>query len=114
MFENMLPIAIKAGLSIPEFWDLTCSEIIIYVRAVNEEKLEDMRVQARMVHTLGDLVGLASWSNEPYPQIEDVFPELFDAVEQKEERQEQEAMLERDKWLVFAESFNRRRGEVRA
>lgn len=107
----MLPEAIKTGLSIPEFWEMTYQEIVVYVKAVNEEKIEDMRVQARMIHTLGGLVGAAAWGDK-YPEITEVFPGLFDTNEIEEERQEQEAMLERDKWLAFAESFNQKRREV--
>lgn len=109
-----MPGAIRAGLSIQEFWDLTFKEICIYVEAMNEEKLDEARYHATLIHTLGGLIGLAAWSGKPYPAISEVFPELFNPEEIAEQQAEIAAKIERDKWLAYAESLNLKRREGKA
>lgn len=108
-----MPHAVRAGIPVKDFWDMTYKEIRISIQAVSEDKLDEMRYHAKMIHTLGALVGIAGWSKDPYPEITEVFPGLFDEAEEAERRQEIQMQMEKDKWLAFAESFNQKRKEVK-
>lgn len=109
-----MPSAIRAGISILDFWDMTYEEIRVHIEAINEEKLDEMRYHAKLAHVLGALVGMAAWSEEPYPSESEAFPGLFDAEETKRQRQEMALRAEKDKWLAYAAAFNQQRREGKA
>lgn len=109
-----MPSAIRAGISVLDFWELTYKEICVQINAVNDEKLDEMRYHAKLAHILGALVGMATWSKEPYPSEAEAFPGLFDTEEIERQRQELAMRAEKDKWLAYAAAFNQQRREGKA
>ncbi|WP_040195054.1 hypothetical protein [Clostridium culturomicium] len=111
VFNELLPLAVRAGISINNYWELTYGEICIYLKAYNDEKLERTREQASLTYRLADLIGASVArlldSNSEYPSIDKAFPGLFDDVV-KEQKKEKDWSVDVARFMNFAMAHNKK------
>ena len=107
----MLDNALDWGVTEEQFWNMTIGELERLVSS--KQRIEKHRAKERATfdYTLALLIGRAvQGSNEehPFPDLYEVYPNLFfdEAVKREEERQEQQAQLSAIRFIQFAESFN--------
>lgn len=81
--------------------------------AFNKAEMRRMKEEAINTYQLADLIGISvsRLMNEKatYPAIHEVYPNLFDAPEPKEQQQDWRIMKER--LMGFANAHNKKRGE---
>ena len=107
----MLDNALDYGVTEEQFWNMTIGELD---RLVNSrQRIEKYRAKERATfdYTLALLIGRAVRGGDeehPFPDLYEVYPELFfdEAVKREEQKQEQLAQLSAIRFIQFAESFN--------
>ena len=94
----MLPIAVKAGMTIPQYWDSTIGEIALYLKVFqeNEEaKAKEILVSNyNIAYLTSSFVG-CSLNGKPIPSIQQLFPDIFreeNVEEQKKKENEEKAL----------------------
>lgn len=107
----MLDNALDWGLSEEEFWNMTIGELDRYVSSRQRQEKHKLKERATMDYTHALLIGRAvkgSDEEHPFPDLYEVYPQLFfEEVKQKEEREsELRAELSAIRFIQFAESFN--------
>lgn len=120
VFHRLLKEAIKCGLGIMEFWDLTYEEIVLYINTYAEQEKEKLKERALLDYKLADLIGISAGrlldSKVEFPQIHTAYPSLFSPVESEPDVpawQETKAKL-----MKFAQgrnkalAKNKRRGNI--
>lgn len=98
-------------MSLHEFWDCTYGEILLHIDVYNEKKIDEVKLQARMVYQLAQLMTAGTGvvlNGGTFPSIHDTFPELFD----QEVVDVAEQVNEKNKWLAFAQAHNAKRKEA--
>lgn len=108
---KMLDNALDYGLSEEQFWNMTVGELDRYVSSRQRQEEHRLKERATMDYTLALLIGRTfSGSNEenPFPDLYEVYPNLFfkEAVKRKEEEAERLSQLSAIRFRQFAESFN--------
>lgn len=92
---------------------MTIGELSRAVRSkIRVQKLE-ARQKASYDYTLAQLIGRACGMafgsiKDPFPEIAEIYPTLFDSEEMKQKKQEQQAELSALRFKQFAESFNKK------
>lgn len=105
--------ALDYGLSELDFWDMTPGEVVRYVNSRIKVKRIEAQEKASYDYILANLivkgVGITLGSKETMPQVQDVYPGIFDDVikEQEEKRQQQKAQLSALRFRQFAQSYNK-------
>lgn len=107
----MLDNALDYGLSEKEFWEMTFSELDRFIDSKQRQEEYRLKERATMDYTLALLIGRSmQGSNEehPFPELYEVYPNLFfeEFRKQEEEKKEQIAQLSAIRFIQFAESFN--------
>lgn len=107
----MLDNALDWGLSEETFWNMTVGELDRYIDSKRRQETHRLKERATMDYTLALLVGRAmrgSSEENPFPELYEVYPNLFfdEAIKREEERAEQQAKLSAIRFIQFAESFN--------
>jgi hypothetical protein len=113
LFEQLLPIAMKCGISIWEYWELTYGEIALVIENHNEMEMQRVREQATMNYIHAHLVSLSVArlmdKNAKYPPIHEVYSNLFEApIEEKKE----DWRIVKERMSRYAEAHNKKRGAV--
>ena len=105
-----LDSALYYGITEWDFWDMTLAEL---VRAVNNKKRlqkEELQAKATFDYALADLIGrsVARIHNSAnnMPDIDKVYPSLFDSEEIEEIKQENKNKLFELQLRQFAQSHN--------
>jgi hypothetical protein len=108
---TLLQPAINVGLDEERFWNMTVAEIQRYM----DGAIWRMKQQAQFDYTLANLIGVSVariMSNEVnYPQIEEIYPELFeDIIKEKQRQKEEEVIINKsvNNFLAFAMKHNSR------
>ena len=111
----MLENALDYGISEETFWNMTIGEL--ERKAESCKRLEKHRAKERATfdYTLAMLVGRAFGASEehPFPDLFDVYPELFkdDIAKREEEESARQAQLSAIRFIQFAQSFNKKFAE---
>lgn len=107
VFNILYPMALRAGIHPIEFWDLTFYEITTVINAFNEQLTYEMRQQAANTYILADLIGISVGrlvdKSVKYPNIDTLYPDLFDPIETKPQ---QNWLLMKERMIDFAEGRN--------
>ena len=112
--NDLLPIALKNGVSIKDYWDLTPVEIAQIIKANTERQKEELKIRAQLSYQTAQLTalfvsGMLDNHNREYPTVYECYPELF-----KDEIKEQERIndeKQKEQWKLFIQNHNNRRGD---
>jgi hypothetical protein len=103
--------ALKIGISVDRFWNMTYLEAAeeinaYYKRRDNGEKRQE-QIRALMDYQLAQLIGTIVHDPKHYPDsLDAAYPELF-----KEKRKPENWKAQKADFALWAAEFNRRRGE---
>ena len=107
-----LDIALDWGISESEFWDMTLAELNRLLASKKRCLISQQREKATFDYVLADLIGRSIGrlynSSNKMPEINAVYPSLFDSEEIKDKQQEKKDELSVARFKAFANSFNRR------
>lgn len=107
----MLDNALDWGLSEQEFWNMTVGELDRYVSSRQRQEKHKLKERATMDYTLALLIGRAvkgSDEEHPFPELYEVYPELFleEAKVKEQTEADKRTQLSAIRFIQFAESFN--------
>lgn len=107
--------ALDFGLKEHEFWEMTLAEFDRYVDSRRRVQEREGKEKATYDYILGDLIGRSIArifdSNNQYPEIYDAYPAFFDREAIEEQREERTQELSAQRFMAFAESFNKKFAE---
>ena len=102
--------ALELGIPEPVFWDMDLGEAVRAVKAGAERLQREMQWQAELVYKHACLTELAVnrqlGGKNKWPEIEDVFPGIFDAEKLKAERELRKAQAWGEQFKAFARVWN--------
>ena len=110
--EKLLINSLDWGISEFDFWEMTPAEI---ERAVaSKQRVRKIEAQERagydyiLANLIGKNISILLGSKESYPQIDEVYPDLFKdiAQEQQQKIEEQKMNLSALRFKQFAQSYN--------
>ena len=110
----MLITALDSGITEADFWEMTLGEIARSVESRNRLYKAQMQEKASLDYIQAQLiikgVGIVLGSKERFPNINEVYPSLFDDLqkEQEEKMAAQKAELSALRFKQFAQSYNKR------
>ena len=106
------------GLKERDFWEMTPAEVAREVSAINRARTIALQERATFDYIHAQLitkgVSIVLGDKTPFPQIHDVYPNIFDSVieEQKAKIAEQKAKLSASRFRQFAQSYNNRHKQM--
>lgn len=107
--------ALDLGLTEQEFWEMTLAEFDRVVASRRRVQEREAKEKATYDYILGDLIGRSIArvfdSNNRYPEIYEAYPAFFDKEKIEEQRQEKQQELSAQRFMAFAESFNKKFAE---
>lgn len=110
-----LESALDSGLTEREFWEMTLAEFDRFIDSRRRVQEREAKEKATYDYILGDLIGRSIArvysSSNSYPEIYDAYPALFDREIIEEQRQERQNELSAQRFMAFAESFNKKFAE---
>lgn len=109
--EELLKVAIQAGISYSDFWEMTVGEVTLIVEAYNKKQLEDYKIQlsldyqlaANISHFMGRVL-----NGKQIPSLQETHPSLLNEVEQKEIKS---SAIQKELLIDFAIRHNKMRGD---
>lgn len=107
-------MALDTGIKEFDFWDMTVGEIVRQIESFNRVKMSSAREKATYDYILASLivrgVSITLGSKGSFPQIEEVYPNIFEDIqkEQEEKIAEKKAELSILRFKQFAHSYNNR------
>lgn len=109
--EELLKVAIQAGISYSDFWEMTIGEISLIVDAYNKKQVEDYKIQlsldyqlaANISHFMGRVL-----NGKQIPSLQETYPSLLNEVEQKEVKS---SAIQKELLIDFAIRHNKMRGD---
>ena len=111
----MLDNALDWGITEHEFWNMTIAELERKTASCSRLQKHKAKERATFDYTLAMLIGRAFGASEehPFPDLFDVYPELFkDDVKKREEAESaRQAKLSAIRFMQFAQSFNKKFAE---
>ena len=111
MYE-WLDIALDWGISEEEFWDMTLAELQRLLNSKKRTLIAQQKEKATFDYILADLIGRSVSriysSSSKMPEINKVYPTLFDSDEIEEAIQKKKDELSAVRFKQFAENFNKR------
>ena len=111
MYE-WLDIALDWGISEEEFWDMTLAELQRLLNSKKRTLIAQQKEKATFDYILADLIGRSVSriysSSSKMPEINKVYPTLFDSDEVEEAIQKKKDELSAVRFKQFAENFNKR------
>ena len=116
MFTNriykLLDTCLDYGITEHEFWDMTFAELERLIKSKQRQEKIRLKEKASFDYILADLIGKSISrlysSDNNIPNIEEVYPSLFDAQELQEQKQQKQDQLSEIRLKQFAQSFNKR------
>ena len=94
---------------------MTLAEFDRYVESRKRVQERDAKEKATFDYILGDLIGRSIAriynSSSHYPEIYDAYPAFFEKETIEEQRQEKLQELSAQRFMAFAESFNKKFAE---
>ena len=111
----MLDNALDWGITEHEFWNMTIGELERRAESCKRLDKHRLKEKATFDYTLAMLIGRAFSASEehPFPDLFDVYPELFkeDVKKREEEESARAAQLSAVRFMQFAQSFNKKFAE---
>ena len=111
MAWELLQPAINLGLDESDFWDMTIAELGRWIDGATWR----MKNKARFDYQLADLIGISMSrlisEGADFPNIEEVYPNLFEAEKDKEEQpivKDDIMTISQNRFLAFAQAHNAR------
>ena len=108
----MLPMAIQAGMTIPQFWTSTIGEIVLYLKAYTEREearsKELLTSNYNIAYLTACFVGY-TFDGKPIPSIQQLFPTVFTEENVEKEQEEKALALYKEQMLDFAIAHNKKR-----
>ena len=90
---------------------MTIAELERCVSSKNRVRKRELQEKATFDYTLADLIGKSVSriynANNTMPEIEEIYPTLFDSKELQIKKQEKQAKLSAIRFKLFADSFNK-------
>ena len=109
--EELLKVAIQAGISYSDFLEMTIGEVTLIVEAYNKKQEEEYKIQLSLDYQLASniayFVGLAL-NGKQIPSLQKTYPSLFSEVEQKEVKS---SAIQKELLIDFAIRHNKMRGD---
>ena len=97
--------ALIAGVSETDFWDMTVGEAVRACDAFMERRRDSAYFAYTNAMTVGLFVGSMFSPRQP-PKLHDIFPDLFEEDEEREEEARTDASVAN--FMKFADYFNQR------
>ena len=111
MYE-WLDAALDWGISEHEFWDMTLAELQRLLNSKRRTLIAQQKEKATFDYVLADLIGRSVSrvysSSSKMPEINKVYPTLFNSDEIEEAIQNKKDELSAARFKAFAENFNKR------
>lgn len=111
MYE-WLDVALDWGISEHDFWDMTLAELQRLLNSKKRTLIAQQKEKATFDYILADLIGRSVSriysSSSKMPEINKVYPTLFDSDEVEEAIQKKKDELSAVRFKQFAENFNKR------
>ena len=108
---NWLKKALKIGISEKDFWEMTLGELQRLFEAKQEVYKARAREKAENNYILAGLIGInlsrVFNASIEIPPIEEVYPNLFDVEQIREEKQNKKQELSVLRFKQFAQAFNK-------
>lgn len=112
---NWLENALDFGLTEHDFWNMTLAEFDRFVSSKRRIQEREAKERASFDYILGDLIGRSLArvynSSNTYPEIYEAYPAFFEKEKIEEQRQERQDELSAQRFMAFAESFNKKIAE---
>ena len=109
--EELLKVAIQAGISYSDFLEMTIGEVTLIIEAYNKKQEEEYKIQLSLDYQLASniayFVGLAL-NGKQIPSLQKTYPSLFSEVEQKEVKS---SAIQKELLIDFAIRHNKMRGD---
>lgn len=109
--EELLKVAIQAGISYSDFLEMTIGEVTLIVEAYNKKQEEEYKIQLSLDYQLASniayFVGL-TLNGKQIPSLQKTYPSLFNEVEQKEVKS---SAIQKELLIDFAIRHNKMRGD---
>lgn len=103
--------ALDAGIKEAEFWEMTLAEIERAIKSKLRVMRAEMREKATYDYILADLIGRSvarvQNSANKMPDIDTVYPSLFDSEEIEEQKRKRRDELTALRFRQFAQAFNK-------
>lgn len=106
-----LDTCLDLGFTEMWFWESTLAEIERAVsskkRVMEREKKERAYFDYTLANAIGYSIGRLFDENNKYPDIEDIYPSIFDTKQHQEELQKKQDEITALRFKQWAESFNK-------
>jgi hypothetical protein len=113
---NWLDRALDSGIKENEFWFMTLAEIERAINSSDRVRKDLSKQQAIFDYTLANLIGRSvariKSDKVDMPKLSQVYPSLFDAIEEENAIQEQKDNISALRFKIFAQSHNENFKEV--
>lgn len=104
--------SLDLGLSEHQFWEMTIAELGRWFKSRKRVIKQQAQEKATWDYILANLIGASVYSifnkSSKMPDIEKVYPNLFDAQEIEAQKQQKQDELSAARFRQFAEAFNRK------
>ena len=114
LFNRILPIALRAGISIFDFWDYTLGELTLILN--NYKEVEEARAKETITVSYNQAVMIAQFvglqmNGKKIPSMEELFPTMRAEKQaaQSEEIEYKKAMLLKEQFMFYANAHNKQR-----
>lgn len=106
-----LNYALDMGIIESDFWNMTLAEVDRAIASRQRQQKQQAQEKASFDYILADLIGRSIGriysSSTTIPDINNVYPSLFDSKEVEEQRAAKKAELSALRFKQFADSFNK-------
>lgn len=107
-----LEVALDAGISEWDFWDMTLAELERLINSKARVKKREEQEKASYDYILADLIGRSISriysSSAKMPELHEAYPSLFDSQEIQEKKQERKDELSALRFKQFAQAYNKK------
>lgn len=111
-----LESALDYGITEDTYWDMTLAEAIRAIKSKKRVEKARAMEKASFDYIQAELIGRSIArlysSSARMPQIQEVYPSLFDNEEMEKQRQQKKMELSVLRFKTFAQSYNKKYGEV--
>lgn len=104
----LLPFALKCGIGLFDFWELTYGEILMLMNNYKEQREEKSKEEIANNYQIAYLTSIftnkANNGKQP-PTLQEMYPDLF-PVEENEETESNSWLFYKEKMIDYAQEHN--------